>query len=60
MEPVSIFAIISGIVAGTTVLIGAIHFKFKFRCGCCESDCSENEQQREIKRVSRQNSKTEA
>jgi hypothetical protein len=34
----------------------AVYYKLKIKCGmCCQSDCTENETQREIKKINKTN-----
>ncbi len=51
IDPLTITAIITGITSAIVAILGGLHYKLKMRCCCCESDCIENETQREIKKI---------
>lgn len=48
-DPITITLIITGIASAIVGIVGAIHYKIKMRCCCCQSDCVENETEQEIK-----------
>jgi len=50
-DPLTITAIITGIASAIVAILGGIHYRLKMKCCCCESDCLENETQREIKKI---------
>ena len=50
-DPLTITAIITGVASAIVAILGGIHYKLKMRCFCCQSDCTENETQREIKKI---------
>jgi predicted benzoate:H+ symporter BenE len=51
-DPLTITAIITGIASAIVAILGGIHYRLKIKCGmCCQSDCTENETQREIKKI---------
>jgi anaerobic ribonucleoside-triphosphate reductase len=55
-DPLTITAIITGVASAIVAILGGLHYKLKMRCCmCCESDCTENETQREIKKINKNN-----
>ena len=55
-DPISITLIITGIASAIVAVAGALHYKIKMRCCmCCQSDCVENETERDIKKIKKTN-----
>lgn len=54
-DPLTITAIIASIASALVAVVGALHYKLKMKCCCCQSDCTENETQREIKKINKTN-----
>ena len=54
-DPITITLIITGIASAIVGIVGAIHYKIKMRCCCCQSDCVENETERDIKKIKKTN-----
>jgi hypothetical protein len=52
-DPITIVVIVSGILTALSAFLGGIHYKFKMKCCCCQSDCIENETEKDIKRIKR-------
>ena len=50
-DPISITLIITGIASAIVAVAGALHYKIKMRCCCCQSDCMENETEQQIKKI---------
>ena len=50
-DPLTITAIITGVASAIVAILGGLHYKLKMKCCCCQSDCIENETQREIKKI---------
>ena len=54
-DPLTITLIITGIASAVVGIAGALHYKIKMKCCCCQSDCTENETERDIKRIKKTN-----
>jgi hypothetical protein len=54
-DPITITLIITGLASAIVGIVGAIHYKIKMRCCCCQSDCVENETERDIKKIKKTN-----
>ena len=50
-DPISITLIITGIASAIVAVAGALHYKIKMRCCCCQSDFMENETEQQIKKI---------
>ena len=50
-DPLTITAIIAGIASAVVAIAGALHYKIKMKCCCCQTDCSENETERDMRRM---------
>lgn len=51
-DPLTITAIIAGVASAVVAIAGAFHYKLKMRCCmCCQSECTENETERDIRRI---------
>jgi hypothetical protein len=58
MDITIITLVISAITAVFTGLFGILSHVKKCHAGCCDSDCTKTEEEREAKRLSRNTSKT--
>ena len=55
-DPLTITLIITGIASAIVGIAGALHYKIKMKCCmCCQSDCTENETERDIKKIKKTN-----
>jgi hypothetical protein len=55
-DPLTITVIITSIASAIVAILGGIHYKLKMKCCmCCESDCIENETERDIKKIKKTN-----
>jgi len=52
-DPITIVVIVTGILTALSAFLGGIHYKLKLKCCCCQSDCIENETEKDIKRLKR-------
>ena len=52
-DPITIVVIVTGILTALSAFLGGIHYKLKLKCCCCQSDCIENETEKDIKRIKR-------
>jgi hypothetical protein len=49
-DPLTITLIITGIASAIVAILGGLH-KFKIKCCCCQTDCLENETEKQIKDI---------
>jgi len=54
-DPLTITLIITGIASAIVGIAGALHYKIKMKCCCCQSDCIENETERDVKKIKKTN-----
>lgn len=50
-DPLTITVIITGIASAIVAIAGGLHYKLKMKCCCCQTDCIENETEKDIKKI---------
>ncbi len=50
-DPLTITAIIAGVASAVVAIAGAVHYRIRIKCCCCQTDCTENETEKDIKRI---------
>ena len=50
-DPITIVVIVTGILTAVSAFLGGLHYKIKMKCCCCQSDCIENETEKQINQI---------